>query len=98
TGGDGADLLIGGDGNDLVTGGRGNDTAQLGAGDDTFVWNPGDGNDIVEGQDGFDTLLFNGASIGETMILSANGSRATFTRDVANITMDLNGVEDIKVN
>ena len=64
-GGDGTDILNGGDGNDTVVGGRGNDTALLGSGDDTFVWNPGDGSDMVEGQGGFDTLLFNGANVGE---------------------------------
>ncbi|HTO81093.1 MAG TPA: calcium-binding protein [Methylomirabilota bacterium] len=95
TGGDGNDQLRGGDGNDLVVGGRGNDVAQLGAGDDTFVWNPGDGSDVVEGQDGTDTLLFNGANVNEKIDISANGTRARFTRDVANITMDLNGVEHI---
>ena len=95
TGGDGADTLIGGDGNDTVTGGRGNDAALLGAGNDTFVWNPGDGSDIVEGQDGTDTLVFNGANIDENIDISANGGRVRFTRDVAAITMDLNGVEQI---
>ncbi|TAK83955.1 MAG: calcium-binding protein, partial [Aquabacterium sp.] len=95
TGGDGADLLIGGSGNDIVTGGRGNDTALLGDDDDTFIWNPGDGSDTVEGQAGSDTLVFNGANIAENIDISANGSRVRFTRDVANITMDLNGMETI---
>ncbi|MCA6125153.1 hypothetical protein J6500_25130 [Bradyrhizobium sp. WSM 1704] len=95
TGGDGADLLIGGTGNDTVTGGRGNDTALLGDGDDTYIWNPGDGSDTVEGQAGTDTLQFNGANIAEKIDISANGSRVRFTRDVANIVMDLNGVENI---
>ena len=72
--------------------------ALLGAGDDTFVWNPGDGSDIVEGQDGTDTLLFNGANIDENIDISANGERVRFTRDVGNITMDLNGVEQIELN
>ena len=98
TGGDGNDMLIGGDGNDLIIGGRGNDVAFLGAGDDTFVWNPGDGSDTVEGQDGNDTMLFNGANVNEKIDISANGSRVRFTRDVANITMDLNGVEGINFN
>jgi Ca2+-binding RTX toxin-like protein len=98
TGGDGADMLIGGDGNDLVTGGRGNDTALLGTGDDTFVWNPGDGNDVVEGQDGTDTLRFNGANVNEKVDIEANGQRVRFTRDVANITMDLNSIEHIQFN
>jgi Ca2+-binding RTX toxin-like protein len=95
TGGDGNDLLIGGDGNDTITGGRGNDVALMGAGDDTFVWNPGDGSDTVEGQDGSDRMLFNGANVAEKIDISANGGRVRFTRDVANITMDLGGVEDI---
>jgi Ca2+-binding RTX toxin-like protein len=95
TGGDGADTLLGGDGNDTVTGGRGNDLALLGAGDDVFVWNPGDGSDTVEGQDGFDRLEFNGANVAEKIDISANGERVRFFRDVANITMDLNGVEQI---
>jgi Ca2+-binding RTX toxin-like protein len=98
TGGDGNDLILGGDGNDLVTGGRGNDTALLGGNDDTFVWNPGDGSDIVEGQAGNDRMLFNGANIGEQFDVSANGSRARFTRNIANIAMDLNAVEAIDLN
>ena len=77
---------------------RGNDVALLGSGDDTFVWNPGDGSDIVEGQAGTDTLLFNGANVNENIDISANGSRVCFTRDVANVTMDLNGVETIDFN
>jgi len=66
-GSQGADTLFGDDGNDVVIGGRGNDAALMGNGDDTFIWNPGDGSDIVEGQAGTDTLLFNGANIGENM-------------------------------
>ena len=85
-------------GDDFVIGGRGNDVALLGAGDDMFVWNPGDGSDMVEGQAGIDTLLFNGANITENIDISANGGRVRFFRDVANITMDLNGVEHIKFN
>jgi Ca2+-binding RTX toxin-like protein len=97
-GGDDADQLIGSAGNDLVVGGRGNDVGLLGAGDDTFVWNPGDGSDTVEGQDGTDTMLFNGANVGENIDLSANGSRLRLFRDVANITMDTNGVEQVNLN
>ena len=95
-GGDGDDVITGSDGDDFVNGGRGNDIAQLGGGDDTFVWNPGDGSDTVEGQGGFDTLVFNGANINEKVDITANGSRALFTRDVAGITMDLNGIERIQ--
>jgi Ca2+-binding RTX toxin-like protein len=98
TGGDGNDVLTGGDGNDLINGGRGNDLALMGAGDDTFVWNPGDGSDTVEGQDGHDTMLFNGANIAEKIDLSANGPRLRLFRDVANITMDADGVERVDLN
>jgi Ca2+-binding RTX toxin-like protein len=94
-GGLGADTLLGSAGNDLVNGGDGNDTAQMGAGDDTFVWNPGDDNDTLEGQDGFDTMLFSGAGVGESIGVSANGGRVQFSRDVASVTMDLDDVESI---
>ena len=96
-GGDGGDVLTGSAGNDLIVGGRGNDVAFMGAGDDTFVWNPGDGSDTVEGQGGHDTLQFNGANVSENITLSANGSRAKLTRDVGNIVMDMNGVEQVNV-
>ena len=94
-GSQGADTLLGGDGNDFVFGDNGNDLAQLGAGDDVFQWNPGDGNDTIEGQDGTDTMLFFGANINENINISANGGRALFSRDVANVTMDLDDVEQI---
>ena len=98
TGGDGNDTLLGGDGNDSIIGGRGNDTAFLGTGDDTFVWNPGDGSDTVEGQAGNDSLIFNGANVNEKIDLSSNGNRLRLTRDVANVTMDTNDVENININ
>src|SRR5262245_802056 len=94
-GSQGDDTLLGGDGNDFVLGDNGNDLARLGAGDDVFQWNPGDGNDTVEGQDGTDSMLFFGANIAENVNISANGDRVIFFRDVANVTMDLNGVEHI---
>ena len=97
-GGDGNDTITGSAGNDTVIGGRGNDVTLMGAGDDTFVWNPGDGSDTVEGQAGNDTLLFNGANVNENINISANGSRVRFTRDVASIVMDVNGVENIDFN
>jgi Ca2+-binding RTX toxin-like protein len=53
---------------------------------------------VVEGQGGTDTLLFNGANINENIGISANGNRVTLTRDVANITMDANGVEHLQIN
>lgn len=97
-GSNGADLLLGGDGDDFIDGQQGNDTVFMGAGNDVFQWDPGDGSDVVEGQDGADKMLFNGANISETFEVSANGGRVRFTRNVANIVMDLNGVERIDLN
>jgi Ca2+-binding RTX toxin-like protein len=98
TGGDGNDRLIGGDGNDLIEGGRGNDTMSGGAGNDTFTWDPGDGSDVIEGGGGHDTMVFDGADVNEKIDISANGQRVRFSRDVANITMDLNDVERVDFN
>ncbi|HEX3090588.1 MAG TPA: calcium-binding protein, partial [Ilumatobacteraceae bacterium] len=97
-GSNGVDLLLGGDGNDVIDGQQGNDTALLGAGDDTFQWDPGDGSDVVEGQDGADTMVFNGSNANENFDVSANGQRVRFFRNVANITMDTDGVEKIDLN
>jgi Ca2+-binding RTX toxin-like protein len=94
----GNDTLLGGDGNDFVDGNQGSDIAFLGAGNDTFQWDPGDGSDIVEGQDGTDTMLFNGANIAEKFDISANGRRIRMSRDIGNVTMDLDGIEHIQLN
>ena len=96
-GGDGNDTITGGDGSDTLIGGHGNDILIGGAGNDTFIWNPGDGSDIIEGQSGRDTLQFNGASSKENFNLSANGRRLRLTRDVGNVTMDVNGVELVNI-
>ncbi len=94
-GGLGNDVMLGSEGNDLVNGGDGNDVAFLGAGDDRFVWNPGDDNDVLEGQSGFDTMQFNGSNAAEQISIVANGGRVLFTRDAANVVMDLNDMEGI---
>ena len=92
----GADTLNGAAGDDLLDGGAGNDVAFLGTGNDVFQWDPDDGSDMVEGQDGLDRLDFNGANIAERIDIAANGARVRFTRDVANVTMDLNDVEFVR--
>ena len=92
------DTLTGGRGNDLIIGAQGTDTEFGGDGDDTSLWNPGDGNDVFEGQAGQDTLLFNGANIAEQIVVSANGPRLRFTRNVANIVMDCDGTEKVLFN
>ena len=91
-------MLLGGDGNDFVDGQQGNDIALLGSEDDVFQWDPGDGSDVVEGQDGSDTMLFNGSNAGENFDVSANGERVRFLRNVGNITMDTDDVEQIDLN
>ena len=97
-GSNGADTILGGNGDDILDGNQGNDTVFGGANNDTFRWDPGDGSDTLEGQSGNDTLVFNGANINEKYDLSANGSRLRLTRDVAAITMDVNGVETVTLN
>jgi Ca2+-binding RTX toxin-like protein len=95
-GGLGGDVLIGGQGADTADGGPGNDVALLGAGDDNFRWEPGDGSDVVEGQAGTDdTLTFTGSNGAENIVLFANGSRLSFFRDIAAVTMDMNDVETV---
>ena len=43
-------------------------------------------------------MIFNGANVNENVAISANGSRVRFTRDVGNVTMDVNGLEQIDFN
>lgn len=95
-GSQGGDIFLGGEGNDFLFGDNGNDVALMGAGDDTFQWDPGDGNDTLEGQGGSDLMLFFGANIAENIDIVANGGRVLFLRNVANVTMDLDGVETIE--
>src|SRR6266545_1984251 len=97
-GGKGIETLLGSEGNDSIDGNGGNDAAFLGDGEDTFVWDPGDGSDTIEGEDGADTMLFNGANAAEQIELSANGNRLRFSRDIANITMDTDGIELVDFN
>jgi Ca2+-binding RTX toxin-like protein len=96
-GGDGDDQILGSAGDDMVIGGRGSDQASMGAGNDTFIWNPGDGSDTIDGGAGYDTLQFNGANVAEVMELSADGEAARFTRDVGQVSMALNGVEQVNL-
>lgn len=97
-GSQGNDSMLGGPGNDTARGNQGNDSAFLGDGDDEFTWNPGDGNDIVEGEAGADKLIFNGSAASEIIDLVANGPRLLLVRNVGNVTMDNNGVEQVQIN
>ena len=95
-GGAGIDTLTGGKGNDQLIGAAGNDTVFGGEGDDTFIWNPGDANDIFEGQAGQDTMLFNGANVAEVIVMSADGPRLHFTRNIATVVMDCDDIEVVQ--
>jgi Ca2+-binding RTX toxin-like protein len=95
-GSQGADVFFGGDGDDFIFGDNGNDVAFMGAGNDVFQWDPGDGNDTIEGQDGTDKMLFFGSNISENINIVANGGRVLFLRDIANVTMDMNDLENIE--
>src|SRR5262249_35562111 len=81
-----------------VTGGTGNDTLLGSQGGDTFVWNPGDGSDTIDGQAGLDKLTFNGSDAAEDFVIARNGSHVRLTRDVGNVTMDLNVLVAIQLN
>jgi len=97
-GSNGADTIAGGDNNDFIDGNQGADVAFLGAGNDVFNWDPGDGSDTVEGQGDADELLFNGSNASENINILPNGGRASFLRDIAAISMDLNDLETITYN
>ena len=97
-GSNGADFLLGGDGNDFVDGNQGNDTAParrrrrhvpVGSGRrQRHRRGPG-----RRRHDDCSTA----SNINERIDVSANGGRVRFTRDIANIVMDLNDVESIDV-
>jgi Ca2+-binding RTX toxin-like protein len=93
----GAEILIGDGGDDVIDGQQGADTLDGGAGHDSFGWDPGDGSDVVVGGAGSDELTFNGSGASETYELSSVGDHVRFTRDVANVVMDLNDVEALEV-
>jgi hypothetical protein len=94
-GGPGADLLIGGDGFDDAVGGRGADSARLGGNFDRFSWAPGDGSDDVDGGASRDSLFFLGEDAAEAFDVAAKGRNVRFSRDVGNIVMDLEDLEEI---
>jgi Ca2+-binding RTX toxin-like protein len=97
-GSNGNDTLLGGDDQDFLDGQQGADIVWLGSGDDTFQWDPGDGSDTVEGQAGSDRLVFNGSGSAETFVVSTNGARVRFTRNIGTVVMDLDDIELIEVN
>ncbi len=100
-GSNGIDHLSGGDDNDFIDGQQGNDVIDGGAGNDTIQWDPGDGNDTIEGAAGTDNLLFNGSGGAEIFTVSPHPGfpgHVQFTRNLASIVLDLNGIETLDLN
>jgi hypothetical protein len=91
------DVIHGGPGNDSIFGRAGNDQLFGDEGLDTFTWNPGDNNDTIDGGTGMDLLVFNGAAIAEKFQLFANGTNFFLTRDIASVTMETRGVEQLEL-
>ena len=94
-GGPGDDVLIGGDGFDDVRGGGGDDVARLGGFFDRFSWAPGEGSDAVDGGPSHDSLSFLGSNDAEAFAMARDGRHVRLTRDVGDIAMDLDDLEEI---
>jgi hypothetical protein len=94
-GGPGDDTLIGGGDFDDVRGGKGDDVARLGDDFDRFSWAPGDGNDDVDGGASRDSLSFLGSGDAERFDVAAVGRKVRLTRDVGEVVMDLEDLEEI---
>jgi Ca2+-binding RTX toxin-like protein len=97
-GGNGADVLNGGPDADFVDGQQGVDSIVGGTGDDVVQWDPGDGNDTVDGGTGADRMSFNGSNTGEIFGIVAVGDHVRFTRNVASIVLELDGIETFDLN
>jgi Ca2+-binding RTX toxin-like protein len=99
TGSNGADLLVGDAGDDVIDGNQGIDALRGEAGLDTFQWDPGDGNDAIAGGADADRMVFNGSAASEIMeVTGMMGGHVRFTRNIANIVLDLDEVETLDVN
>src|SRR6266699_1794617 len=58
----------------------------------------GGGSDFVDGEAGSDRLIFNGSAAAENITVTAGShGLAQVTRDVGDVTMDLNSVERIEI-
>jgi hypothetical protein len=94
-GGLGLDLIRGTQGSDAVTGGDGNDHVYLGGGDDVFSWFAGDDSDSVYGEGGVDSVRFNGTVASENISVTAIAGRVWINRDIAAVSLNLDGVEHL---
>ena len=70
----------------------------LGAGDDVFQWDPGEAATWSKARTASTRCCSTAANASENFDIVANGGRVRFLRDVANITMDLDDVETIRLD
>ena len=98
SGGSFTETLLGGGGDDFLDGQQGLDSINGGDGADVVQWDPGDNNDTINSGEGLDRLVFNGSNIAELIDLSATGDHVRLTRNIANITLDINDTETIDIN
>ena len=96
-GGLGDDMFVGSKGDDLIRRRRRRHRAH-GRRQRHLLWNPGDDNDTIEGQAGSTRCCSTAPTSRRTSTISANGGRALFFRNIANVTMDMNDVERIEFN
>ena len=96
-GGDGDDVLIGGAGNDLVDGNRGNDVAQLGAAPTTSSGIRATAATPSRARAARTSWTSTAPTPPRSIDVSANGARVRLSRDVAAITMDFAGIEDLNL-
>jgi hypothetical protein len=100
------DQINGGDNDDELTGGVGNDDLNGDGGNDLFIWNNGDGSDVVDGGADTDELEVNGSTVspaGDTITISANGSRFDLTRAAGGMglgpfSLDVGTIETLDLN
>ena len=78
-----------------VSGAFGSDILVGGVRNETYVWGPGDGNDTIAAGAGYDLLIYNGATIGETYTLIAEGSGFQLSRDIGSSTQHVSAVESL---
>jgi Ca2+-binding RTX toxin-like protein len=89
--------LNGGAGNDLIFGGAGADTLLGGEGNDSVTWSIGGGNDVIDGGTGIDTLILNGSAGDDQIQVFANvGGKLSVTGSDGS-TLDVSGMEQVKI-
>jgi len=93
----GQDTIFGGSGRDFVDGQQGDDVILLGGGADRVQWDPGDGSDTIDGEGGADVLAFNASNGAEIIDLTASGDHLRLFRNIGNILLDVDGVEQVDV-